>query len=281
MPELQTSPVPAISMELRLDERGIWCSNSRDAISYPEDGNHICFQLEDASYWFQHRNTCIISMMSRFPPTGPVVDIGGGNGYVTRAMLDQGFQAILLEPGYAGALNAKLHRGVSEVICSDLKNARFLANSVAAVGLFDVLEHIEDDRGFVRNLHEILKPDGLLYATVPAHNWLWSQSDVHAGHFRRYNRRMLERSLGPEFRLEWFSYLFGPLTIPIFLLRSIPTRLGLGRQKKVLGDQAEHGTSGGVSVNVMKWLLAREARTIIQGRSTSVGTSCLFVARKR
>ena len=40
------------------------------AISYPEEGNEACFQIEDQSFWFRHRNDCIRELVRHFPPRG-------------------------------------------------------------------------------------------------------------------------------------------------------------------------------------------------------------------
>jgi SAM-dependent methyltransferase len=280
LPELGSCPIATIAEGLHQDSLGIWQSAAMNAISYPEEGNAECFRIEDSSYWFQHRNSCITTLVRRYSPTGPIMDIGGGNGFVTRALMDHGFEAILLEPGAAGAFNAKVNRGVSSVICSDLANAGIKPESVDAAGLFDVLEHIRDDRDFASQIRFILRPGGLLYGTVPAHNWLWSHSDVEAGHYRRFDRHSLSQTLGGKFQLLWFSYMFAPLVVPLFCLRTVPSILRIGKGKKALSVSTEHGTSGGASVTVLKKLLAREAASIARGAAQSFGTSCLFVARK-
>jgi hypothetical protein len=35
---------------------GIWYSDAKAEISYPEKGNDDCMQIEDSSFWFAHRN---------------------------------------------------------------------------------------------------------------------------------------------------------------------------------------------------------------------------------
>ena len=71
-----------IATNLQPGEYGIWFSKKRSPISYPEDGNLRCLALEDSSFWFKHRNKCIIESMRLFPPEGVVYDVGAGNGYV-------------------------------------------------------------------------------------------------------------------------------------------------------------------------------------------------------
>jgi predicted SAM-dependent methyltransferase len=57
--------------------------------------------------------------------------------------------------------------------------------------MFEVLEHIEDDRAALSRVHDLLRPSGLLLLSVPAHESLFGPSDVFAGHYRRYDRAKL------------------------------------------------------------------------------------------
>ena len=269
-----------LSNRFTADEYGIWKSSDNLSVFYPEDGNRAYFQLEDSSFWFQHRNECIISAIKRFPPKGPILDVGGGNGYVARRMIDEGFKAILLEPGHLGAFNAKTKRHIPDVICSTLENAHFIPNSLDAIGLFDIIEHIENDQRFVKHVHTVLKPAGLLYITTPAHHWLWSFSDVSAKHFRRYDEEMFVNLLKEKFDILFFTYFFRWLVIPIFFLRVIPFRLGLLRKRNVLSSEAEHGIKVNIAVRALTALLKGETRKIKNKIPRSFGTSCLLVARK-
>jgi hypothetical protein len=55
---------------LQLGEDGIYYTTGSEAISYPEEGNEACFQIEDQSFWFRHRNDCIRELVRHFPPRG-------------------------------------------------------------------------------------------------------------------------------------------------------------------------------------------------------------------
>src|SRR5690606_21548140 len=127
-------------------------------------------------------------------PGGPIFDIGGGNGFVARGLAAAGFPAVVIEPGPTGARNAQA-RGLSPVVCAALDDAGFLPGSVPAAGLFDVLEHIEDDLGAMATLSALLPPGGRVYLTVPAYQWLWSSEDELGGHHRRYTRASLARAV--------------------------------------------------------------------------------------
>jgi SAM-dependent methyltransferase len=267
---------------LEVDPHGIWTSRGSAKLRYPESGNARCFELEDRSYWFEHRNDCIAAIVRRHPPQGCILDVGGGNGYVTKRLLSEGFDAALLEPGAVGAWNGKTRREIPEVICSTLEDAGFAKTSLPAAGCFDVIEHIDDDRRFLCELRDLLRPAGLLYATVPVHAWLWSLSDDVAQHCRRYDRAMLTALLRDNgFTLRYFSYFFAPLALPVLALRALPYRLGLVKRDNVLSDEEEHGTKGGLSVSIIKWLLSHEAARIARGDELRFGASALFVAQKQ
>ena len=183
------------------------------------------------------------------------------------------------EPGYAGALNAYKQRGLSTVISSTVEDANFLPQSIDAMGMFDVVEHIDDDRAFLEKMTELLKPGGQLYLTVPCHNWLWSQADVDAGHFRRHTEKSLQTLLHGLFEIDYLSYFFAPLVAPQFLLRALPFRLGLGR-KPVLSTEVEHGAKSGPIVKLVNRRLEREARHIRAGKQIHFGASCLLAAHR-
>lgn len=271
--------MPRILSQLTQDEQGIYRSKNTNPISYPADGNQGCFLLEDNSYWFQHRNKCITSIIKRYPPSGQIIDVGGGNGYVTRGMLDAGYDSALLEPGVEGAVNGKLKRQIPTVICSTFQNAGFKASSINAIGCFDVIEHIENDHELINKFFHVLKPGALLYVTVPAHKWLWSQSDVQAQHYRRYNRAMIEQLLSDRFEIIYFTYFFRFLSLPIFIFRSLPFRLCFSK-KNILSKNTEHGTNKGLSAKLINFFLNHENKIIQNGKYINFGASCLIVARK-
>ena len=54
------------------------------------------------------------------------------------------------------------------------------------VGLFDVLEHIDDDDAVLAAARRMLRPGGRLVVTVPRHPFLWSHLDALVDHRRRY-----------------------------------------------------------------------------------------------
>lgn len=263
---------------------GVWYSKLKSKISYPEEGNAECFQLEDGSFWFKHRNAAIIELIMRFSPKSVFWDIGGGNGYVAKGIQDAGLDSVLIEPGEIGCINAR-KRGLENVVCSTLQDAKLPESAISSCGLFDVLEHIEDDKAFLEMLHKSMAKDGLVYLTVPALQALWSREDEIAGHYRRYSTKSISDVFEKAgFSVLYVSYFFKPLIIPIFLFRSLPKLLGFkGDAGGAEKFKKEHGadSSKSISKSIMEWLLKGEIETVKKLQTNILGTSCILVARKK
>ena len=265
-----------------IEERaeGYWQARSISRISYPDYGNEACFAVEDTSFWFRHRNNCILQILQSYPPSGTFFDIGGGNGFVAHAVEKLGIDVVLVEPGPAGARNAR-KRGVRRVLEGTLDDAGFLPGTVPAAGLFDVIEHIQDDGQFLCKLHMLLRPNGRVYITVPAFQALWSHEDIEAGHWRRYTKGALCRVLRScGFQMEFCSYIFGFLPPAIFLLRVLPFRLGLQHKAHINSTRAQHELQNGMLNRLISILSRRELSMLARGRQRVLGGSCLAVARK-
>jgi SAM-dependent methyltransferase len=269
----------ALAPGLEEREPGLWFARNRGPVSYPAHGQAARLAVEDRSFWFRHRSRSIVSAARCFPPRGLLLDIGGGNGSVASALAGAGFTCAVVEPALDGATAAR-ERGIDPVICARLEDMGLPPASVAAAGMFDVLEHMRDDSAALRQLHALLKPGGRLYLTVPAYQFLFSADDRAAGHFRRYTLTGLSRTLAASgFAVEFASYIFAPLPPLVFFLRALPSRLGLRRRSQTLFREVEHVPQGATAY-AMDRLLAAELRRIETGRTIPIGGSCLCVAAK-
>ena len=269
----------APSLEQR--EPGLWFTKQNHRpVSYPEDGNAACLAIEDRSFWFRHRNRVIAEVVSRFHRRGMFFDVGGGNGYVAKALMAAGIQCVLVEPGINGAM-AALARSVEPVICARLEDISLPPGCVASVGLFDVLEHIKDETAALELIHSLLEPSGHLFLSVPAYQFLFSSEDEEAGHFRRYTVSSLGRVLAQNgFQIAFCSYFFTPLPPLIFLRRTITSWFGKRRKDEQKTDCSEHTPSGSAAW-AMDHLLEFEFRRLRTGKRFRFGGSCICVAVKR
>jgi SAM-dependent methyltransferase len=280
--DLRAADLARLSPALTRDDDGIWrATAARDRkLSFP-DAHDACFRFEDESFWFAHRNACIVAALVDRGIEGPLLDVGGGNGAVSQALEACGIATVLLEPGPDGAKNAR-RRGLRNVVCATLEDARFDAASFGAVGLFDVVEHLADDEAIFHEVHRVLRPGGVLCATVPAYRWLWSAEDDLAGHHRRYTLARLQAVLARcSFDVCFQTYLFAPLALPVLMLRTLPYRmLSRARTDAAIerGATRQHLPSR-IARRAIDALLAPEVARIRGRRTMPFGTSCLVVAR--
>jgi SAM-dependent methyltransferase len=267
------------SNDLELKENGIWFSKNTETISYPEDGNDLCLELEDFSFWFKHRNNCIIELVKRFSAKENFFDVGGGNGFVSLGLQNAGINVALLEPGISGVLNAK-KRDIENVVCATTQNCGLASEFVANIGVFDVVEHIKDEQDFLRSCHAMLKSKGKIFVTVPAFNFLWSNEDDYSGHFRRYTTKTLKASLGKAgFKLVYNSYLFSPLPLPIYLMRTIPSKLNMHKNfsdKDKFVKEHKSSKSSGVLEKIWQW----ELNKVKSLSKIPFGSTVIAVAQK-
>ena len=249
------------------------------SVEYPETGNDWCAAVEDSSWWFRHRNRFLVDVMRRFPPETPLYDVGGGNGVVAAALEKAGIPTVVVEPGEAGARRART-RGLKS-ICATMESAGFAPASLGSIGMFDVVEHIQDGSGFLQRARALLRPRGRIYLTVPAHRILWSAEDVYAHHFRRYTARSMRRTLeGAGFEVELSTYMFALLPLPILLMRSIPYRLGRARPFTPEGVSDDHAKAQGLSRALVDRLLDLELSAFRALGALPFGASVVAVGRK-
>jgi len=71
----------------------------------------------------------------------------------------------------------------------------------------DVLEHIENDAQEISRAAQRLKRGGNLIILSPAYQTLYSPFDAAIGHFRRYNKRSLEKAIPTNLRRRRLFYV--------------------------------------------------------------------------
>lgn len=261
---------------------GIFYSKNKELISYPTEGNDECYKIEENSFWFQSRNVYIMTALKEFSLANEFIDIGGGNGYQGSMIQESGKKVILIEPGEDGVLNAR-SRGIDVIICSSLNENEFNESSFKDVGLFDVVEHIEDDNTFVALLNKLMSVGGRVFITVPAYSFLWSDVDHNAGHFRRYTYSSLKKLFEDNgFRTIYGTYIFSYLVIPIFFLRVISNifkRL-LQVDQKINESATRAHSAGKVTKYLIDFFIKVESYSIKHRKFIPFGGSILCVFEK-
>jgi SAM-dependent methyltransferase len=128
-----------------------------------------------------------------------VLEVGAGVGTITRRLLDTDpdLSIVALEP--AGNLFGDLASVAAlsaRVEAANQTLVEYLAGAPEpfdAVVYLNVLEHVEDDARELRLAADVLRPGGALLVFGPALEWLYSELDYNAGHYRRYSVTRLRR----------------------------------------------------------------------------------------
>jgi SAM-dependent methyltransferase len=231
---------------------------------------------EDRHFWFQARNQRIVWALRRhFPALRTFLEIGCGTGVVLAAV-----QAAFPDASLTGTELATSGLGFTarrvpgtRVEQMDGRNVPY-EGEFDVIGAFDVLEHIEDDRGVLAQMRRAVAPGGGAIVSVPQHQWLWSGVDDYSRHFRRYSRRELVGKLeAAGFTVEYVTS-FMTFVLPAMALSRLMTpdaeSLDPGAELKV----------GRITNAVCASLCRGEARLIARGWSLPLGGSLLAVARK-
>jgi SAM-dependent methyltransferase len=177
-------------------------------------------RLEQKSFWFRSRNRLIVGALVRyFPEAEHFLEVGCGTGFVLAGVRKEltHLQLMGSELSTEGLEVARRRLPGVPLIQMDARDVPFV-DTFDAVGVFDVLEHIEDDETVLRELSSAVRPGGGLLVTVPQHPRLWSAADDFAGHVRRYTRGEL---LGKARRTGWKPLRitsFVSLPLPFFVL---------------------------------------------------------------
>ncbi len=145
-----------------------------------------------------------------------VLDVGCGDGYCGQTLREA------LSFARLTGIDIELDDTACAQPNSALGGLRYLNDPAAVEGhfdlllLLDVLEHVEDDAGFLsKQVDAHLARDGLALITVPAFQQLFCRHDTFLRHVRRYSLSQL-RTLTEEAGLELVrgGYLFGSLLLP-------------------------------------------------------------------
>jgi glycosyltransferase involved in cell wall biosynthesis/precorrin-6B methylase 2 len=147
---------------------------------------------------FMLRLDLVRRLLARLPRDLPVLEVGYGAGAMLEELAAQGFGPVVgidfsasaarlarrRLARFPAAARPRLLRGTLDTL--DPTKARF-----GAILAFEVLEHVEDDRGLLAQAFRLLRPGGRMLISVPAHQRRFSAWDEMVGHFRRYEREEL------------------------------------------------------------------------------------------
>jgi SAM-dependent methyltransferase len=232
-------------------------------------------RAEDRHWWYRGRRRVLARVIDALalPARARILDAGCGSG---RNMVDLARRGTVTGIELSDASVAlACDRGAGEVVAGSVMQMPFASDSFDLGVCLDVIEHLEDDLGALRELRRVIVPGGVLLVTVPAYQWLWSGHDEVNHHQRRYTRRSLRRVAEQAGWHQVRSTHFNSLLLPAAVALRVLDRFSR--------KTTESSLDLWVPPAPVNWLLERplllEAALIGRGVRIPAGLSLLAVFR--
>lgn len=150
-----------------------------------------------------------------------IMDLGCGNGILSN-QIESKFN-IKIDRIDSNFETLKLNRNVKgRLICYDIsKRNKKYKNYYDYIFLFDVIEHVKNDKKFIENALFHLKKNGSLIINVPSIQILYSRYDIAVGHLRRYDKKLFYKTIKKTMINKISMNYWGFMLLPILFLRKI------------------------------------------------------------
>lgn len=158
-----------------------------------------------------------------------ILDLGCGDVFVAQRLCSAFPQAafhcvdVAFTPTLISTIAGRIKRLPISLYASMEQAVGRVSQPVDAVLLLDVIEHVEQDVAFLKELRSsrLVMPRTKIILTVPAFQSLFSNHDLYLQHFRRYDRSRLANHLHQAgFEVQQTGYFF----LSLFLLRAVQKR---------------------------------------------------------
>lgn len=153
-----------------------------------------------------------------------VLEVGAGTGNITQFLAANGRRVLTTDivPNYRRILQETFveqpNVHVGEFNLDQAAPSAYIREAFDTVVCLNVLEHIEDDVFALQQMHKVLARGGKLALLVPSHQFLYGEFDRAVGHFRRYEKRGLRKTLERAgFRVNQLKFFSMAAMLPWFI----------------------------------------------------------------
>ena len=246
-------------------------------------------RIESRHFWFRTRNKIIVTLTKQITENLPdayrVLEVGCGTGNVLRALEQACPRGTVMGMDlFAEGLRFARTRTSCPLVQGNLQQPGF-GVQFDLIGAFDVVEHLSDDTRVFRSIHSMLKPNGVLLLTVPAHQSLWSYFDEVSHHCRRYDSADLRHKLEHSgYEIEFLSPFMTSIYPMLYLVRRIRS---VRRRSCGLNSAASDRNLLMKELRIvpfvngiLTFVLNQEAKFIKRRRVLPFGTSIIVAARR-
>jgi len=191
---------------------------------------NMVYEVEGSHWWYRVRRQLVKDLISKYAnKTTTILDIGCGPGLLLSELQNNGREIFGVDLSPI-ALEFCKKRGLKNVSLADAGALPFSDNTFDVVLLLDMLEHVQDDSGVLREARRVLKSEGIVIIFVPCFNFLWTKNDEISHHYRRYTLPELTNKISSNFtilRKTYFNFFLFPL---IYLVRQAAKIMPLRRR---------------------------------------------------
>jgi SAM-dependent methyltransferase len=196
-----------------------------------------------------------------------ILDVGAGSGFFSRYLLSH------TEAAAAWCVDISYPADFDEVKPGKVLHGRRSVDAVDAdlVLLMDVLEHVDNDVGLLKEYVGKVPPGSRFLITVPAFQFLWSGHDDFLEHKRRYTLRQLEAAVrNAGLRVRCGAYYFGAV-FPVAAALRLAQRFG-GSARPAHSQLSRHRP---MANTILKTLCNVELPVIRSNRAAGLTVFCL------
>src|SRR3989338_3561289 len=178
------------------------------------------FEVEDQHWWFKGKREIIKYLLqAELKPGRRALDFGCGCGAILKS-LSREVEVEGVDISRT-AIDFCRQRGLKNVMVIKLDQWRPKPDYYDLIIISDVLEHVENDLALLRKLYSALRQGGILLATVPAFNFLWSNHDLILHHKRRNTRpALIKAARQAGFDWSFIRYYNFWLFLPVLAVRT-------------------------------------------------------------
>lgn len=158
------------------------------------------------NHWYYRSKANALKMLLKDVEIEKILDVGAGSGFFSKFLLSvtDAETAWCVDVGYDAEFDdTQDGKPVHYRRSIDTSDADIVL-------LMDVLEHVDDDIGLLKDYAKKVRKGTFFLISVPAFEWLWSGHDVYLGHKRRYTLTQIEDTAGrAELTVKTGVYYFG------------------------------------------------------------------------
>ncbi len=141
-------------------------------------------------------------IVEKYSNKGKLLDIGCGTGEFLKVMQINNWEVVGVEPSFVA--RKKAESLIQQKVLQSLEDVN--VQSLNAITLWHVLEHVPDLVSTLQKIHQLLHPDGNLYIAVPNYqspdaehykeNWAGYDVPRHLWHFSKESMALLLKQNG-------------------------------------------------------------------------------------